>query len=72
MQYPITAIFILTEMELLKMRKEIENNEILEYSDLINLLFKGDLFNLLSVASSHTLFFTSYLNSKRNKLKKDK
>ncbi len=54
------------------MRKEIENNDILEYSDLINLLFKGDLFNLLSVASSHTLFFTSYLNSKRNKLKKDK
>ena len=74
--FDVSSVEALTKTEVDKLMRElidiIENNDILEYSDLINLLFKGDLFNLLSVASSHTLFFTAYLTSKRNKLKKDK
>lgn len=48
----------------------IQDNGIIEYSDLINSLASSDNADMLHVAMNHTLFFTAYLNSKRYKLEK--
>lgn len=48
----------------------ILDNNILEYSDLINNLASSDNSDMLHVAMNHTIFFTAYLNSRRYKLEK--
>lgn len=61
----------LTKTEINKMKREIHtfinDHDILEYSDLLDILKDNDLINLYEVASDNTLFFKSLLDSKRNK-----
>ena len=48
--------------------KFIDDNNIIEYSDLLYILRKNESINLLDVAMNHTLLFNSYLKSKRHKI----
>lgn len=67
------AVNELTRTEINKYKKEliifIEDNNIMEYSDLLKVLIDNDMGQLFEVASSNTMLFSSYLCSKRNKLK---
>lgn len=47
----------------------IIDNNILEYSDLLDYLLTNDLYTELDVASNHTLLFNTYICSRRNKIK---
>jgi len=62
----------LTKTEINKMMREIHtfinDQDILEYSDLLDILKDNDLINLYEVASNNTLFFKALLDSKRNKI----
>lgn len=49
----------------------IRNNNITEYSDLMNMLLDNDMKNHWDVASNHTYFFDKYISSMRNKLLKE-
>lgn len=51
--------------------KLINDNDILEYCDLLDILLQSELFNYLDVACSHTILFNTYLCSKRNKSKEE-
>lgn len=61
----------LTKTEVNKIKREIHtfinDHDILEYSDLLDILKDNDLINLYEVAADNTLFFKSLLDSKRNK-----
>lgn len=63
----------LTKTEVDKCKKEIISfildNDIREYSDLLEILMKNDLTNLLTVATSYTILFHTFISSRRNKLK---
>lgn len=48
----------------------IQDNDIFEYSDLINSLASSDNYDMLHIAMNHTLFFNAYLHSRRYKLEK--
>lgn len=48
----------------------IINNNIFEYSELIEELHKSNLIDLEDVANSHTMFFNSFISSRRNKEKR--
>lgn len=48
----------------------ILDNNVFEYSDLINLLAASDNPDMLHVAMNHTIFFNAYLHSRRYKLEK--
>lgn len=64
----------LTKTEVNKMKKEIlhfiDDNNLIEYCDLINLLLENDLRDMIDVATSHTILFNTYITSRRNKMKK--
>ena len=66
---------VMNNFEVFQCMKEIQTvileNEILEYSDLMDFLIINDKMELWNVASSHTLFFNTYITSKRHKLKKE-
>ena len=66
----------LTRTEINKLIKEIHtfinDNNILEYIDLLDVLKDNDLTNLYDVAIANTLLFKSMLDSKRNKLAHEK
>lgn len=47
----------------------IEDNDILEYYDLIKILYSSNMKDMLTVAKKNTILFTSFLKSKRNKFK---
>ncbi|MDD6224183.1 MAG: replication protein [bacterium] len=61
----------LTKTEVNKLKREIisfiNDNNILEYSDLITTLLENDYVQLLDVATSHTILFHTFISSKRNK-----
>lgn len=61
----------LTKTEILKIKKELQNfiidNNIIEYSVLLDLLLNNECNDMYDVASTHTIFFNTYLTSKRNK-----
>ena len=63
----------LTSTQILRLKRDIisiiKEKDFYEYSDLTNFLDKKDLVDMLDVCVSNTMFFTAYLNSKRNKLK---
>lgn len=63
----------LTKTEVDKCKKEIISfildNDIREYADLLEILMKNDLTNLLTVATSYTILFHTFISSRRNKLK---
>lgn len=50
----------------------IRDNNIIEYSDLLDLLVENELYQEFQVASSHTILFNTYISSKRNKKAIDK
>jgi len=60
----------LTKTEVNKLKKEIiafiNDNDILEYAELITVLLESDCTQLLDVATSHTLLFNTYITSKRH------
>lgn len=64
----------LTSSEVLAIKIEIQrfirDNNIIEYSDLMDILLDNDLSNFYEVASNHTYFFDKYISSARNKIKK--
>lgn len=47
----------------------IQENEIFEYSELMDYLLYHEFLELWNVASSHTLFLNTYITSRRNKHK---
>ena len=47
----------------------INDNNIVEYSDLLDILRNNDLIELYNIAMNKTIFFTALLCSKRNKEK---
>ena len=61
----------LTKTEILKIKIELQNmindNDIKEYCDLLDLLLENNCNEMYDVASTHTIFFNTYLTSKRNK-----
>lgn len=63
----------LTKTEVNKYKKEIlafiEDNDILEYCDLVTTLLNNDMINLVDVATSHTMLFNTFICSRRNKKK---
>lgn len=52
--------------------KFIDDNKIYEYSLLLEILRKSELYNLLDVAMNHTILFNTYITSKRHFLEKEK
>lgn len=64
----------LTRTEINKLIREIHtfinDNNIVEYIDLLDILKDNDLFDMYDIATSNTLIFKSLLDSKRNKEKK--
>lgn len=73
--FDVSNVNALTQTEIQKLKKEITNliidNDIMEYSDLLELLLDNDLNNMFVVASSNTVFFNAYITSRRNKLKEE-
>lgn len=63
----------LTKTEVNKIKKDLINfiidNDIIEYSDLLDILLKNDMGNMFDVASSHTFLFHTFISSRRNKKK---
>ena len=64
----------LTKTEINKLIREIHtfinDNDIVEYIDLLNILKDEELFNMYDVCINNTILFKSMLDSKRNKEKK--
>ncbi len=64
---------VLNNFEVFTCMKEIQTlileNDILEYSDLMDYLMRNDFMEYWNVASSHTNFFDKYITSRRNKKK---
>lgn len=54
-----------------EMQSMIRERDILEYSDLMDILFDEDLVDFYDVACSHTYFLEKYITSRRNKLKSE-
>lgn len=48
----------------------IDDNEIIEYCDLLYIFRTNDLNDMLNVAKNHTMLFNTYIKSKRHKLEK--
>ena len=69
--FDVAVINELTKTEVLKIKKELQHfiidNKIEEYSDLLDLLLENECNDMYDVASSHTIFFNTYLTSRRNK-----
>lgn len=47
--------------------KFIDDNNIIEYCDLLEILRKIEKFNLLDISMNHTILFNTYITSKRHK-----
>ncbi len=66
---------VLNSFEVFQSLKQIQSivieNQIREYSVLMDLLLTTDQMELWNVACSHTLFLNSYITSKRNKYNDD-
>lgn len=64
---------IIFKNEVNKIVKEILtfviDNDILEYSDLLQTLLESDMSNMLDVATTHTMVFDSFIRSRRHKRK---
>ena len=71
--FDISSLCELTSLEIqqiiINIQTFIRENEILEYSDLLDYLLDFKLETEYNVASKHTILFNSYLCSRRNKLK---
>lgn len=67
--FDVSKVDSLTLTETKKLLKDlqifIKDNDIKEYSILMDLLLEQDLFQMWEVAYSHTYFIVAYINSKR-------
>ena len=65
---------VINSFEVFQSLKEIQililENDIYEYSDLLDYLMENDFMELWNVATTHTLFLNTYITSKRNKYQK--
>lgn len=63
----------LTKSEVMNIKRELQalirSADILEYSDLMDLLLDSEMQQQYDVASSNTFFFEKYISSRRNKRK---
>lgn len=66
---------VINSFEVFQHMKEIQNfiieKDIYEYSDLIDFLLFSDFMELWNVACSHTLFFNTYITSRRHAHEKE-
>lgn len=73
--FDVNQVDSLTATEEFKILRDllqfIRDNQIFEYSDLLNILQDNDSIELLQVASRKTIVLNTYLCSLRNKLKKE-
>lgn len=71
--FDVSSVNELTKTEIDKKLREIHqfinDNDIVEYCDLLDILQKNDLIELYNIAINKTIFLTSLLCSKRNKEK---
>ncbi len=69
--FDVSKVSELTSSEVTKIIKELQSfiidNDIREYSELMDLLLGDDLYNLYDVAQKHTLFLNTYITSRRHK-----
>lgn len=69
--FDISSVNELTKTEVNKYKRDIlvfiEDNNIIEYADLLNVLIQNELFSMLDVATSHTILFNTFITSRRNK-----
>ena len=67
------SVNALTKTEVDKYKNEIlsfiEDNDIMEYCDLLSVLLSNGMNEMLNVASSHTLLFNTFITSRRHKRK---
>lgn len=56
---------------MIQLQEFIIDNDLYEYSDFMDLLLKNKLYEMHEVASTHTLFFSNYITSRRNKKKEE-
>ncbi len=65
---------VINSFEVFQSLKEIQililENDIYEYSDLLDYLMENDFMELWNVATTHTLFLNTYITSKRHKYQK--
>lgn len=54
---------------ILEIQTFIDDNDIIEYYDLLKILKDSELMQMWEVAYTHTIFFNTYISSKRNKQK---
>lgn len=71
--FDTNAVNELTKTEVNKYKREIltfiEDNDVLEYCDLLTTLLDNDMLQLVDVATSHTILFHTFITSRRNKKK---
>lgn len=69
--FEVSKVSELTSTEVTKLIKELQtliiDNDITEYSDLMDLLLHDDLVNMYDVAQKHTIFINTYITSRRHK-----
>lgn len=69
--FEVAKVAELTSTEVSKLIKELQclicDNDITEYSDLMDLLLHDDLINMYDVAQKHTIFINTYITSRRHK-----
>lgn len=74
--FSIKDFIELTTSEVMQIKKSIQqfirDNEILEYSLLMDVLLDNDLKDMYEVATNHTYFFDKYITSYRNRVNKFK
>lgn len=73
--FDIARVSELTKTEISKIENAIlqfiDDNLILEYSDLLDILRNSSLTDMLEIAKHKTIFLNTYITSKRNKLKEN-
>lgn len=73
--FDVMKVTELTKTEVQKLLKEIiifiNDNDILEYSDLINAFLSNNCNELLDVATHQTVVLNTFITSKRNKIKSE-
>lgn len=73
--FDVSRVTALTTTEVKKILIDLQNfikdNDIIEYSDLLDLLLDNEFFNMLEVAQNHTILLNTYITSRRHKKKVD-
>ena len=52
-----------------QIQQMIRDADIIEYSELMDILLDNDMYNEYDIASCHTFFFEKYISSRRNSRK---